>query len=125
MSYALFIRDIALDLGIGLHDFEKAARQRFLVSVTILVEPQGTEDAAASVFDYDRLIDFIRALPQRPHTLLQETVCRAVVEFCEGEPAILGGLVQTQKPDVYADAATVGCRMAFGQPLDPALLISS
>lgn len=122
MSYVLFIRDIALDMGIGLHDFERAARQRFLVSVTVLVEARDTADDEASVFDYDELIAFIRALPTREHVLLQETVAREIIGFCEAQPAILGGVVQTQKPDVYADAATVGCRMVFGAPIDPALL---
>ena len=123
MSYALFIRDIALDAAIGLHDFEKAARQRVLVSVTVIVAERSIADTAESVFDYDKLVAFIRALGTRPHTLLQETICREIVRFCEADTEILGGVVQTQKPDVYPDARTVGCRMAWGEAPAPALLV--
>ena len=122
MTYALFIRDIELTVGIGLHDFEKAAKQRILVSVTLLLADHEGGDAPEHVYDYDRLMAFIRALQEREHTLLQETICRSIVQFCEGEPAILGGVVQTQKPDVYRDARTVGCRMAFGTAGPHALL---
>ena len=49
MTYALFIRDIELTVGIGLHDFEKAAKQRILAAGVTLRRQLGDARAELAV----------------------------------------------------------------------------
>jgi len=73
LKYLLFLDELSLTLSIGLHDFEKAAPQRLLVSVVLVVEmAEDAGDEAAAVYDYDGLRALIVELADQPHHQLQE-----------------------------------------------------
>ncbi len=126
MKYLLVLEDLAITLSIGLHDFEKVAPQRLLVSVALVVEMDvGAGDQAEAVYDYDGLRDHIKAMAATPHHHLQETIAREIAEYCQGQPQISGGLVRTAKPDVYADAKAVGCQLVWGDDVAMKLLATA
>lgn len=116
--YLVRISGIEASASIGIHGFEQIARQKLLVSVTLLLPPPAAGDEIAKVQDYD----FVRAgaldLLAKRHFNLQETLCAAVLDLCLGQIGVLGAVVQTDKPDVYPGVAGVACRMAR---LGPAL----
>lgn len=115
MRYLLFLRNLSLDLSIGLHDFEKAAPQRIFVSAALVVEKSDPAlDDVADVYDYDGLRETILAIGREPHVLLQETLCQRIVDYCRAQPRIAGGWVRSAKPDVYPDAEAVGCQIVWG-----------
>jgi dihydroneopterin aldolase len=99
--------------SIGLHDFEKAARQRLYVSLTLILErPHRLEDAPETVLDYDFAREGILKLVGARHYQLQEALCEDILDLCMAHPLVLGAVVQTDKPDVYADVERVSCRLA-------------
>jgi dihydroneopterin aldolase len=51
--YLVRISGIETDASIGIHGFEQAARQRLMVSVTLMVQPAGGADDIGAVVDYD------------------------------------------------------------------------
>ncbi|HCF25007.1 MULTISPECIES: dihydroneopterin aldolase [unclassified Novosphingobium] len=123
MRYLLFLDSQAVELSIGLHDFERAAKQRILVSAALVVERDpGAGDDGASIWDYDSLRQAIFDLASGAHIELQETLCSRLAEFCQSQNDIVGGWVRTAKPDVYPDAKAVGCQMAWGDGEAMALL---
>jgi dihydroneopterin aldolase len=118
MTYCVFLRDFDVAFSIGVHAFEKTARQRLRINVSLLLPtPEGLDDAAGvgagGVVDYDFLRNGILSLAEAPHLNLQETICLRIVELCRTAAGGLGCFVQTEKLDVYPDAQGVGCRMIW------------
>ena len=123
MKYVLFLSDLAVPVRIGLHDFEKAAPQRLLISAALVVTSTGTAtDDPAAIYDYDGLRQFALSLAEAGHIALQETVCARIADYCRALPAVSGGWIRTAKPDVYRDAREVGCQIAWGDAEAMALL---
>lgn len=111
--YLTCLRDLSISASIGIHGFERAARQQLLVSVAlVLPEPDASLDDISTVQDYDFVRDGVSSLVAARHFELQETLCREILDLCLGPPKILGAVVKTEKSDVYPDATGVGCRMA-------------
>jgi dihydroneopterin aldolase len=116
--YLIRLRQISTQAAIGIHAFERAARQTLLVSVVLLLDPpKSGGDRIATVTDYDFVREGVLRLTGEKHFDLQETLCGAVLDVCLAETGVLGAVVQTEKPDVYPDVAGVSCRLArFGRP---------
>jgi dihydroneopterin aldolase len=115
MSYPPFylvrISGIETDASIGIHGFEQAARQRLMVSVTLMVQPPAGPDDIASVVDYDFVREGVLAMIGTRHFNLQEVLCGEILDLCLRQTGVLGAVVQTDKPDVYPRVAGVACRM--------------
>lgn len=108
----VIVRDLELILSIGVHDHEKKAPQRLVVSVEATLEGEGeAADDIAATLDYDRICDFIRAIGREGHIELQETVARRILAFVLAMPGVASALVETRKPDIFKDCAFVGTRI--------------
>ena len=106
----IFIRDLRLQVSIGIHDFEKDGPQTVVVNVDLLL---GSAEAAhgdriANVLNYDIVHDGIVALAKSRHFNLQETLVEAVLDLCLAQPGVIEARVSTEKPDVYKD-----CRVGY------------
>jgi len=118
----IFLKEYAVSVSIGVHDFERAAPQRVLVNVDVWVDgtPPASDDIAA-VLDYDAIRDGIAALVAGRHFELQETLADAVLALCLAQPGVRAARVSTEKPDVYPDCAGVGLEVfAFAGGTPPA-----
>lgn len=114
-TYLLFMRHLAVELPIGLHQFERAAPQRVLLDVAVRVQsPLNDSDDIAGTFDYDLLTHFIRDLAAGGQIQLQETLCHRILAWCMAQPKVTGAVVRSAKPDVYPDMDEVGCCIAMG-----------
>lgn len=111
MIYCVYLKDFELLSSIGIHDFEKEARQRILINVALMVETDIVTEDIDSVVDYDFLRLEIQKLVSNSHINLQENLCAEIIDICMAKPQILGVKVRSEKPDVYDDAAGVGCQM--------------
>lgn len=109
--YLIRISGIETSASIGIHGFEQAARQRLMVSVTLMLNPPPNGDQIEGVQDYDFVRQGVLALVNGRHFNLQETLCGEILDLCLRQPGVLGAVVQTDKPDVYPGVAGVACRM--------------
>lgn len=114
--YLVRISGITTSASIGIHGFEKTARQKLLVSCTLMLDPPPGGDQIEGVQDYDFVREGVLALVKDRHFNLQETLCGEILDLCLRQPGVRGAVVQTDKADVYPDVAGVACRMAR---LDP------
>jgi 7,8-dihydroneopterin aldolase/epimerase/oxygenase len=110
--YLVSLRHIGASASIGIHAFEQAARQKLLVSVTLILPRPGVGDEIGNVQDYDFVREGVLDLVAKGHFNLQETLCEAILGLCLRQNGVLGAVVQTDKPDVYPGVAGVACRMA-------------
>ena len=112
----LFLRDYAVQLSIGVHEFEKRGPQRVLINVDLYV-PLATStphaDQLHEVLDYDFIRSTIATRMSKGHVHLQETLCDDVLALMLAHPNVRAARVSTEKPDVYPDCDSVGVEV-FG-----------
>ena len=112
----LFLRDYAVNINIGVHDFEKQGEQRVLFNVDLYVPlalSTPKDDRLDEVVDYDFIRRSIVERVARGHIHLQETLADDVLKLMLAHPNVRAARVSTEKPDVYPDCAAVGVEV-FG-----------
>jgi dihydroneopterin aldolase len=110
----LFLRDYAVNMNIGVHDFEKRGEQRVLINVDLYVPlalSTPSNDELDEVVDYDFIRRSILQRLARGHIHLQETLCDDVLALMLAHPKVRAARVSTEKPDVYPDCDAVGCEV--------------
>lgn len=104
-EFLIEIREQEIALTIGLHEFEKTAPQRVLISVQLL-----TKDVAGSAtdfVDYDLIANYIREL-HGTKIDTQEDLIQGIHAFALRMPNVAQARVTSCKPDIYPDCAWVG-----------------
>ena len=112
----LFLRDYAVWINIGVHDFEKKGEQRVLINVDLYVPlamSTPTADKLAEVLDYDFIRRSISEYVAQRHIHLQETLADELLRLMLAHPHVRAARVSTEKPDVYPDCDAVGVEV-FG-----------
>ena len=124
--YALFLRDHEVMARIGIHAFERAGAQRLRVNVTLVLKGEPGADTIDAVTDYDFLRESLAEILVAQHYDLQETVCQRLLAAIQAKTDVIAAKVSTEKPDVYPDAAAVGCRIFWirsGSPMESVLAL--
>ena len=112
----LFLRNYAVNINIGVHDFEKRGEQRVLINVDLYVALAATtprSDRLDEVVDYDFIRSSILERVSHGHIELQETLADDVLALMLAHPLVRAARVATEKPDVYPDCDAVGVEV-FG-----------
>jgi dihydroneopterin aldolase len=106
----IFLKNFETSLSIGIHDFEKQAKQRVIVNVDLYLDPDGKieRDHIDETVDYDFVRREIVSLADGCHFNLQETFCERILAICLARPGVLAARVSSEKLDVYADCESVG-----------------
>ena len=107
----LFLRNHAVQVNIGVHDFEQGAPQRMLINVELYVPLAAStprEDRLAEVVDYDFIRHAVAERVARGHIALQETLADELLAAMLAHPGVVAARVSTEKPDVYPDCDAVG-----------------
>ena len=106
----IFLKNFETRISIGIHDFEKQARQRVIVNVDLYIDPDGRvqRDHIDETVDYDFVRREITALAESGHFNLQETFCEKILAICLARPGVLAARVSSEKLDVYPDCESVG-----------------
>ena len=107
----IFLRDHAVSVQIGAHDFEKGQPQRVIFNVELFVPyaastPQS--DSLSEVVDYDFVREVIASRVATGHVDLQETLCDDLAGRMLAHPQVWAVRLSSCKPDVYPDCAGVG-----------------
>jgi dihydroneopterin aldolase len=107
------LRNIAVPMDIGIHDFERLGPQRVLINVTLeLSESLGeNSDKIADALDYDQVHESVLRIAGSRHFNLQESLCREIVDDLKRLPKLTRLVVTSDKPDVYPDCDGVGYRI--------------
>jgi len=111
----LFLEDYEINVEIGIHEFEKVAPQRILISMEIFMLSQtlNSDDNIDDVLDYDFIRTEISKLIKYRRFNLQETLCRAILDVIRVRSGIRKIIVRTKKPDVYSDCGSVGVELTY------------
>ena len=106
----VLINDLELMTMIGVHDAERRAPQRVLVTADLSVREAGpaTSDQLPDVVDYAEVIARIEQVVKAGHINLVETLAERVAEVCLADPRTFAVEVRIEKPDVIPNARAVG-----------------
>ena len=114
ISRTVFLREVEVICSIGLHDFERAEKQRVLIDVEVRLDPENepTADTVDDTLDYDQVCEAVISLAEAQHYDLQETLARRIFDAISALKDVEGVAVTTQKPDVYPNCKTVAYRLS-------------
>ena len=108
------LRAIETQCSIGIHDFERAAPQRILVDVDVLLDPnqEPQADKIEEALNYDDIRVAVFDLASSRHFDLQETLARAIFDAVSAMKTVQAVRVKTSKPDVYEDVGSVSYQLS-------------
>lgn len=108
----LIVRDLRLDMYIGIFDADKSVKHPLLINLEVDVDlPDDWQaDSYAQVLGYDKLADMIRTLASEKHIHLVETLGELIAEKCFAWPQVLSVKVRIEKPVMFDDCI-VGIEM--------------
>ena len=109
-SRRIFLKNFNVFISMGVHDFEKQARQRVIVNVDLYIDPDGRieHDTIRETIDYDFVRKTILEIADSGHFHLQETFCERILDVCLAKKGVLATRVSSEKPDIYPDCESVG-----------------
>ena len=109
-SYAcIFVKDIAVDVRIGLLPSEQIQAQRVLVNIEMFVNASYIAQAnEQTILDYALIYDTVKSWALRPHIHLIETYVQEVLEFSFGFEPVQACRVSIAKPDIFPHAERAG-----------------
>ncbi|UUX51670.1 dihydroneopterin aldolase [Nisaea acidiphila] len=119
-SYTVKIRDLVLNMFIGVHEFEKAKPQRVKVSVELTLDypEEGIGNHYSRVFCYETFIGRIRMIAEAGHVLLVEGFAERICDLAFDDRRIRAVKVEVEKLDIFSDAAGVGTLIEKFRPQD-------
>ena len=110
----MVLRDLTVDIVVGLHPWEQDRPQRLVVNVEAWAYVDGyyTDGDLARILDYDRIRDVITGdWPKRPHAKLLEPLAEELIALCFEYPTVEAARVRLEKPDIFPEAAGVGIEL--------------
>ena len=108
------ISQINVICSIGIHDFERAEKQRITVDLEVLLsadkEPQ--VDNIEQALNYDMIREMVIEIATSRHFDLQETLARTIFDTVQSLSTVDALMVRTAKPDVYEDVQSVAYQLS-------------
>ena len=108
------ISQINVICSIGIHDFERAEKQRITVDLEVLLsadkEPQ--VDNIEQALNYDTIREMVIEIATSRHFDLQETLARTIFDAVQALATVDALMVRTAKPDVYEDVQSVAYQLS-------------
>ncbi|HEY9081455.1 dihydroneopterin aldolase [Magnetovibrio sp.] len=115
----VFVRDLVLMSSIGVHDFEHDAKQRVRLNLDLAVfegDIASVADNIDNVVCYEQITTAVRAVCDRGHTKLVETLAEEIATVCLVSPQVRSVRVRVEKLDVFEDASSVGVEIERFNP---------
>jgi dihydroneopterin aldolase len=104
----VFVRDLECAALIGIHEQEKVKRQRVIINIDLSVREGSGDDDISHVVSYEVVVKKVEAILAAGHINLVETLCEKIAQSCLTDRRVLAARVRVEKPDIIANARSVG-----------------
>lgn len=105
----IFIKDLDIEMLIGIYPKEKENKQRVIVNLEAWVDPvSNLHDNYEDAVCYEQLINHIETAAFSEHINLVETLAEKISASCLSNPKIKRVKIRVEKPDVIERAKSVG-----------------
>lgn len=105
----IHLKNLDVQMHIGVFDEEFARKQRVLVSMDVAIDPPSMEsDDIALTLDYNLLRDVVIDFANGKGFRTIEAFVAAILEFLKDQPLVVGAYVLVKKPDIFPDCDYIG-----------------
>lgn len=106
---SIFVKDMRVNVRIGLLDSEKLAPQALDVSVELMAAPAYLgQGAGGDIVDYAQVHDYVLDWEDRPHVEILESLASELLGFCFGFTPVIAVRISVSKPDIFDRAGQAG-----------------
>tara|TARA_Y100001958_G_C21000252_1_gene384302 strand:+ start:216 stop:617 length:402 start_codon:yes stop_codon:yes gene_type:complete len=110
----VIIKNLIIDMFIGIHAFEKRGKQRVRFNITITtdsnIEPNRKE--LSTILDYEKVIKNLHLLANKRHYDLLEELSESIFEIIFKNKLVKKVNLKLEKLDVIKDAESVGIEVS-------------
>ncbi len=110
----VFVRDLVVEAGIGVHDHERGRLQTLVINVALELSP-GPVEHLADTLNYEDVARLSRELVAEGHVGLVETFAERLGQRLMADPVVTGVTVRIGKPGCLADATEAGCEITLSR----------
>ena len=109
----ILIKDLVLNMFVGIHNFEKKKKQRVRFNLIINIDQNliPNDKDLKSIVNYEQIIKIIRKITSRKHYLLLETLAEKIFFKLFENPRIKKILLRVEKLDVIKNTTSVGIEL--------------
>jgi dihydroneopterin aldolase len=109
----MMIRDVRLNIRIGVHPWEREAPQPVVVNVEMFARDRGRRsgEGLESVVDYDYVRDALLRWEGRPQVDLLETLLEELAQVCFHDPKVEACRISIVKPDIFPESGGAGVEL--------------
>ncbi len=111
---SVFVRDLRLEAGIGVHDHEQGRLQTLVIDVTLELTPAPVERLADTI-NYETVAAAARAIVAEGHVGLVETFAERLAAACLKDGRVRRCAVRIEKPGALDGAAAAGCEVVLAR----------
>jgi dihydroneopterin aldolase len=106
----ILIKDLVLNILVGIHNFEKKKKQRVRFNLIINIDQNliPNDKDLKSIVNYEQVIKTIAKITSRKHYLLLETLAEKIFFKLFENPRIKKILLRIEKLDVIKNTTSVG-----------------
>lgn len=99
----IFIKDMVMDMAIGVYDSEKGITQRVRVNVSVDLAhwPDESKDDLIETLSYDVIVKHVQRIAAAGHIHLVETFAQRIMDACLPEKNVEAVTVRVEKLDIY------------------------
>ncbi len=115
----IFVRDLAVDATVGVHEHEKAGPQPLRVSIDLTVRelPGSVQDKLQDVVCYEDVVRKVQTLCAQGHVNLIETLAERIAANCLADERVHAVRVRVEKTDAFEECGSVGIEIERLQSL--------
>ena len=109
----ILIKDLVLNMLVGIHNFEKKKKQRVRFNLIINIDQNliPNDKDLKSIVNYEQIIKTITKITSRKHYLLLETLAEKIFFEIFENPRIKKILLRIEKLDIIKNATSVGIEL--------------
>ena len=109
----ILIKDLVLNMLVGIHNFEKKKKQRVRFNLIINIDQNliPNDKDLKSIVNYEQIIKIITKITSRKHYLLLETLAEKIFFKLFENSRIKKILLRIEKLDIIKNATSVGIEL--------------
>ena len=115
----VFVRDLAVDATVGVHEHEKNGPQPLRVSIDLTVRemPRPVQDKLHEVVCYEDVVHKVQTICAAGHVNLIETLAERIAASCLADARVYTVRVRVEKTGAFEECGSVGIEIERLQPL--------
>lgn len=106
----VIIKDLIMNIFIGIHNFEKKKKQRVRLNLEILLNPdvKPNNKDLTTILNYEEVINRIKFITKRQHHNLLEDLAENIFKIIFCEKKVLKAKLKLEKLDIIKNSDSVG-----------------